>query len=205
MLPCMKTQTTEEEVKVLSKEIKPFIKKATTVVKIENAQDMTTASELRTQLKKYLKQVTDKKETLTKPLYAVYKTAMGMFAPLEEDIKEQIKAIDTVMISYQTAEKKRADEEAAKIEKRIGEGKGKLKFETAVDKIAEIDKPESKVATESGGTQFFTHIEVSVEDITKVPHKYLEVNLPMIRAELKLGNRIPGIKYDEQQRPKDMR
>lgn len=199
----MKTTTPEAEVKVLTKEISPFIKKIKPTIKSPN--DMKQASEVRSQLKAYLKDVTAKKEAISKPAYKVYKDIMALFAPLETQVKEKLEVIDEAMSVYQTAEKKRADEEAAKIENRIGDGKGKLKFETAVDKIAEIDKPDSKVETESGGTQFFTHTEVSVEDITQVPHKYLEVNLALIRAELKLGNRIPGIKYDEQQRPKNMR
>ena len=200
----MKQVNPEVEVQVLEKEITPYIKKTATLV-ITDKKTMEKASEVRTQLKSYLKSVKEKKETVTKPLYAAYKAAMALFAPLESRIEDQLAVIDKAMIAYQTAEKKRADEEAAKIESRIGEGKGKLKFETAVDKIANIEKPEDKVTTESGGTQFFTYVVCEVEDITKVPVEYLEVNLAKVKTDEKAGKRIPGIKYTEEQRPKNMR
>lgn len=200
----MATKTPEAEVKVLEKEIIPFVQKAEKLVVIRNAKDMEAASEARTQLKKYSKQITAVKETVTKPLNAALKAARALFATVEDRVEESLTAIDKAMIAYQTEQKRIADEKEAKIAARVGEGKGKLKAETAIEKMGEIEKPSEKVATESGGTQFITVPVFKVVDVTKLPAEYLLPNEVKIRAAMKAGIQLPGVEYSTEERPRDI-
>ena len=211
----MKKKNEQEErsadVQVLEKEITPYIVKAEKLVVIKNEKDMSLASEMRTQLKAYEKQVTAKKEEATKPLSLALKNIRGWFAPLEERIEETMSSINRAMITYQTEQKAIADAEAEKIASRVGEGKGKLKTETAIRKMGEIDKPAEKVTTASGGTQFITTKKFEVMDLealAKCRDKqggfYILADEPRIRTAMKAGIELPGVRYYTEEVPRNI-
>ena len=157
------------------------------------------ASELRAAAKKYLKGLTEEKEKVTAPLNAALKAERARFKPFEEKAEAVIAHLDKQMSAYQTAEMKRAAEEEAKIAARIGEGKGKLKLETAVAKLATIDTPDKTV----GGTRFVTDYEVVVTDIRAIPDQYvkIEIKTAILKTVLKSGVKVPGVTLKEIQRP----
>lgn len=190
----------EKQVAVLEKSLAPVITKAEKIV-IAGTKDMELASDMRSKLKAYIKQVKDTKESVTKPINESLKKIREMFSPLENKINAALANIDDAMISYQTEEKRIADEEAAKIASRIGAGKGKIKLETAMDKIAEIDKPENKV----GGTYFKTVKTYKVVDVSKLPAKYILPNDVEINTAMKAGIELPGVEYGTEQRPVNSR
>ena len=192
------------EAQALEKDITPYVTKAQKLVVIESPKDMEKASEMRTQLKTYAKEVKNRKETVTKPAYAAYKAAMALFAPIEDRIEETLNVINKAMISYQTEQKKLADIEEAKIAARVGEGKGKFKFDTAVRKMDAIEKPADKVATKSGGTQFITVKKFEVEDVSKLPVEYILPDEVKIRASMKAGIELPGVRYFTEEVPRNI-
>lgn len=194
----------EKDVKILEKEILPYIAKTEKLMVITSAKDMEVASEMRTQLKAYEKQVTAKKDEVVKPLNQTLKAIREWFAPLEDRIETSLDTINRAMITYQTAEKKKADAEEAKIAARVGEGKGKLKVETAIKKMDEIEKPSEVVATASGGTQFITVPVFKIVDVSKLPVEYILPNEVKIRAAMKAGIQLPGVEYSTEERPRNM-
>lgn len=200
----MKTLSADKEAEVLRKEIVPFIKSAEKIVVIKNDKGLAEASEVRAQLKAYEKQVVAKKEEITKPLNQALKVARGWFSPLENQIDAVLGNINTAMIAYQTEKKAKADAEAKKIADRVGEGKGKLTLETASRKMGEIDVAEKVVETESGGTQFITVKKFEVMDVTLLPKEYIIADEVKIRAAMKGGVELDGVRYYTEEVPRNL-
>jgi hypothetical protein len=193
------SQASQKEVVVLEKEIHPFIVKAKQFIVIGNARGLEEASALRAHIKEYARNVKDRKEEVTKPLYKLYKDAMALFTPLEKDIEKALKIIDKSMSEYQTELRRVALEEEAKIAARVGEGKGKLKAETAMKQIDAVEKPQVKV----GGTQFITVQQFEVIDKKEIPLEYMEVNEGKIRTAMNAGIQLPGVRYFTVERPRN--
>ena len=82
---------------------------------------------------------------------------------------------------------------------------GKIGIDKAVDKLAQIDRVDKKVETDSGSTSFVEHQCFEVVDITKLPTDYLLPDEVKIRASMKLGTKLPGVRYYTEQRPRNSR
>ncbi len=116
-----------------------------------------------------------------------------------------INYLRTAMSDYQTEEKRVADEKAEKIAARVGDGKGKLKVETAVSQIEQIETPQKEVATEEGLVQFRTVQQFEVTDFALLPDDYKTANEVAIRKAMKDGIELPGVRYFEKQVPANYR
>lgn len=168
---------------------------------ITSPADMTKATELLSLANKQNDVIKIEKEKVLKPLREAANAEKLRWKPAEDKLKEIIDSLRKEMGRYQTEEKKRADAEKAKIAARMGEGKGKLKLTTVVKKQAEIATPEDKVASEAGMATFVTDYDIVIEDITKVPHEYLKIELRKadIKKAAKAGKTIPGLIINEVQ------
>jgi len=190
-----KTITPEKELQVIEKEVVPFVGKINEKFVIANPKQMKEASEIRVQLKAYEKQIKEKRESASKPAYAAYKAIMNMFNPLESKVKETLAIISNEMSRYQEEQDAIAEAAKQKIENRIGEGKGYLKPETAIEKMDAITEPASVISSESGNTMFINKPDCEVEDISKVPLEYLVPDMVKIREAMKGGTKIEGVRY----------
>ncbi len=184
-------------IKIFEKEIS----KLPVAITIKDAADMKEASEARAQLKRMENAADEEKQKVLKPLNAARTAELKRWKPIETQISNALGILDKEMTRYQTEQQRIADKETAKIAARIGEGKGKLKVETAIKQIAQVDAPESEIVTDSGGTGFFAHPCFEVVDMTLLPTDYLLANEPMIRAAMKDGKELPGVRYWIEQRP----
>jgi len=194
----------DAEVKVLEKEIVKFSNRVANI-EIKDQKGMTVATEDLSKLNKYADQVKKTKEGVTKPLNEALKAARAIFAPIEDKLDTAISSIRNAMISYQTEQKRIADEEAAKIAARVGEGKGKLKVDTAIRKIDAIDKPEKSVSTGSGSVKFQTVKRFEVMDVTMLPTEYILANDVAIRKAMLAGIEIAGVRYYTEEVPYNSR
>ena len=70
------------------------------------------------------------------------------------------------------------------------EGKGNLKLETAVSKIAEIDKPLENISVDSGSLKFREDEAFEIIDKKKVPMEYLVVDEVAFRKAMKAGVKL---------------
>lgn len=158
------------------------------------------ASDIRSQAKKYLKDLTAEKEKVTKPLNDALKAERARFKPLEEKAEKVIKYLDRQMTEYQTAEAAKAEAAKEKIAARIGDGKGKLQIETAMNQISNVETPDEVI----GNTQFVTAYELIVTDIKAIPDEYLkiEVRTLALTQALKAGTVVPGAELREVKKPK---
>lgn len=172
---------------------------------IKNPDDMKTAVDMLSQLNKYGDSVKAKKELLTKPLNLALKNARSMFAPIEDLFEGAVETLREKMSAYQTAKVLQENIEKAKIAARVGEGKGKFKIETAVQKIAEVEVAEKEVATEEGLVQFREVKFVKIMDETLIPREYLLIDEKKILEALKEGKSVLGAVLDTKQVPVNYR
>lgn len=198
----MKQKTTKAIVKVedIQKEINPFIKKAQGL-SIKGIKDMENATEYMSFLNKGIKDATAVMETITKPAKETVKAAEAIWKPVINAAKEAVLEIREKMSSYQTEQQRIVDEEKARIAARIGEGKGKLKMDTAMNQIAEVETPETRIETGLGNLNFRTEKVFKVMDVTMLPAEYILPDEVKIRAAMKAGIELPGVEYSTKQVP----
>lgn len=182
------------EVAILEKELNPILEKAK-LLSIKNPDDMKIATEELSKLNLAKDKVIEKMETITQPAKATIKAAGAIWKPFIVMAKEAIENIREKMSEYQTAETIRVREEEGKISDRTGDGKGKLKFETAVRKIGEIDRPADKVVSDSGSLNFREDKQFEIIDVTMLPHEFILPNEIKIRAVMMVGTELPGVRY----------
>lgn len=195
--------TTTKEI-ILSKEETTAIEFALVRV-IENKDQMEEATTILSTLNQTLDRLTTDKEKLTKPINELLKEIRGRYKPFEEKLETAIASVRRQMINYQTEQKRLAKIEEDKVIARIGEGKGKLKVETAIKKVQEIERPDSKVSTEAGSVKFKTVKKFEVTDVSKLPVEYLLPNEVAIRKAMTEGKEITGVRYFTEEVPVNSR
>jgi len=187
-----------KEIKKLELAIKPVLAKAWSVT-IKGDSDMRYAVENLSSLNRYLDEVTSQREAITKPLTAALKSARALFKPIEERLGGAIGSVRAEMSRYQTLEVVRVENEASKIAKRVGEGRGKIGIETAVRKIGEIDGVASSVIGDNGMVKFRSVRKFEILEVDKVPREYMVVDEIAVRKAMLAGVEIAGVRYFEEQ------
>lgn len=182
------------------KKINPVIEEVKNT-KIVSTETMSKGVELLSQLNKFLDKLTEEKEKLTKPLNEALKEVRSRYKPTEDILNSSIASLRAGMSSYQTEQLKIKKEEEEKIAARIGEGKGKLKIETAVEKINNLENIPSRVSSDAGDVKFRTDKKLKITDELKIPRKYLIIDEKLVFSELKLGKTIPGAEIELIQTP----
>ena len=152
-------------------------------------------------LNQTLDRLTEDKELLTKPINLLLKEIRGRYKPFEDKLEEAIAAVRKSMITYQTEQKRLAKIEEDKIINRIGEGKGKLKVETAIKKMEAVEKPDQKVSTDEGLVKFKTVKKFEVTYVSKLPVEFLLPNEVAIRKAMTEGKEITGVRYFTEEVP----
>lgn len=186
---------TSMEVTTLTKQISPVVVEARELV-VADSEGMRRATELLSRLNKFNDSVTEEKEKVTRPLNEALKAERGRWKPVEEVCAEAVGIVRGKMSEYQTAEVKRAREEEAAIAARVGEGKGKLKVETAIRKMDAVEKAEDKVNTESGMVKFREDKVLLVTDMSAVPFEYFVLDERRLLADLKAGVKVAGAELE---------
>lgn len=190
----------------LTKEVTTLTTAVATLV-IATDGDMITATEKLSQMNKQLDIVKTHEAKILKPLNEAIKAARAEWKPLKNQLDSGISLVRRAMSEYQTKKSVEAEEKKEKIAARIGEGKGKLKVETALNQIEEVESPVETVAASSGMVSFVTDYEIIVDDITKVPFEYLKVEVKRneVKIATKAGKTIPGLTVRVIQVPKNFR
>lgn len=199
-----KTLTTDKEVALIQTEVSPIVTKAKAIV-VKDSKTMEQASQMLSELNKHADRVEEEKQKVLKPLNAARTAEINRWKPVLTILDTATDYLRGTISAYQTAEVKRVREEEAKIAGRVGEGSGKLKVETAVRKIEEIETPEERVSTEAGTVQFREDKVVKITDETKIPREYLVVNEKKLLETLKAGVAVPGAELDIRMTPVNFR
>lgn len=181
----------QKEIQVLEKKVMPLVAQAESQ-QITNAEDMQSATIVLSELGKYYDAVVAKREEITKPINLALKNARAMFEPIEKPAKLAYEGLRQKIAQYQTEQMKLAKAEEEKIAARIGEGKGKLKIETAMKKMDEIETPDAQVHTESGSLKFRKDKVLEITDPSLIPAEYWVIDEKKLFADLKGGKVVPG-------------
>lgn len=188
--------------------IKTSVTKGFEVVKnliVVTAEEYNKAIEVGTRLKQISKEVTARKEEITKPMNEALKSARALFKPLEETLEKAESELKGKMLIYMQEERKREaeaqkikDEEIAKQKELLKKGEI-TQTEASKNTIqamitADEAKVEKTTKTESGAKateKFIT--EYVVVDKTKIPLEFLEVDMVKVKASFKAGNPVVGV------------
>jgi len=146
------------------------------------------ASVFLTNVNKILKSIGEEKDKVLKPLNEAVKAERARWKPIETVYETLVADVRAKMSSYQTEKFNKAQIQTDKIAARIGEGKGKIKLETASAKIAAIEQPEKKVASIS----FREDKVLKIVDINQIPRSYMVVDEKAVKQALKDGINVPG-------------
>lgn len=187
---------TTKQLTVLEKEVSPVVQEASQL-NIGSTEELTNASTLREKIKHVQKVIESDKEELYRPIKTALDEVNARYAPYEKPLKEALKIVNDKMSAYQTAVIKKQREEEAKIAARIGEGKGKLKVETALNKIAMVEKP--AVLEDTG---FVNKPVVVVINDGLIPRWFLTPDFKAIEIALKEGKDVPGCRLEDRLIPK---
>lgn len=191
----MKTKT--KEISIVE-EITPEID-LINVPKIVDEKSLTNATEVLSQANTFLKRVVAYKETKTKPLNEALKIIRAETKPLETKLENIIETIRESMSKYQT-EKIRLQKLAEdNIANKVAEGK--IKAETGIRKLENMDKPVERVATNTGKISFKEVKKFEVMDITLLPKEYIIANETAIRSAMNINIELPGVRYFTEQIP----
>jgi len=199
-------KTEDKRIVQVEKSYAPLVERAE-ALEIVDEKSMKEATELLSKANKGLDLITEEKEKVTKPLNEALKAERARWKPMETVLESAVSILRKGITAYQTAAKKKADEEAARIAERVGPGRGKLSASTAVRKMGEIEQPTEKVETGAGSIKFRTDYEFHVEDpialLKATGNEYAELLLKKtaLKEAAKAGKKIPGIRIEEVQVP----
>lgn len=182
----------------IEQEVSPLVAKAQ-AFEITKVEDMPKAVTMLSELNKMLDRITTEKEKVTKPLNEALKAERGRWKPSETILETAIGYMRKSITAYQTEQKRIADAELDKIAARVAPGKGNLNAPTATAKMDAVEKPEESVTTNAGNVTFRTDKKCEVENITKIPYEYLIPDMVKIRAAMKAGTEITGVRYWEEE------
>lgn len=193
-----------KQIIALEKEVRPVLTQVEKLV-IKSPADMKKATETLSIINKYKDEVVEKRETVTAPLNLALKNARALFKPIESKLDLAVTSLRNAMSVYQTAEVLKQREEEAKIASRVGEGKGKLKFETAVRKMEEVERADTVVETEAGKVTFIETKVLKIVDTSLIPDKYWVVDERAVHDDLKKNVSVPGALLEVKMVPRNNR
>jgi len=162
-------------------------------ITIKSPEDMQSAVAQLSELNTTLDNLTASKELLTKPINEALKEIRGRYKPFEAQLEGAISYLRTAMTTYQTAQRKIELEKEAKIVARLE--KGTLKVETAVSKLENLDRVDTKVVSDNGSVTFKTVTKWRVHNRDVVPNSFLIVNEVAINNAMRQGITVLGIEY----------
>lgn len=180
------------------KEMDPIVKQSQDIV-ISSEEDKANASKLLSSITSYSTLLEADKDKLIKPLNETLKAVRAKYKPLETILGTSTSILRNKIGQYQTEQLKISALEAEKIANRVGEGRGFLKAETAMNKIANIDKPDKVVITDNGNVGFRTDRVLKVTDVNAIPREYFDLNETRLIKALKDNAIIAGATLENKQ------
>lgn len=200
----MVIKKTQDLLPVIQKQVSPIVTQAQALT-ITTPEEMSHASEMRTTLKRAEKDLKEDKEKLTKPANILLKEIRSRYSPVEDIIETSLLLINKKMGAYQTEQDAIAEQERARIAARVLPGKGNLRPETAINKMAEVTAPATRLESTLGATEFMDVKKFEVISILDLPLSFHVADEVAIRAEMRKGFELPGVRYWTEKVPKSSR
>ena len=190
----------------VQKEIAPIIEEAGSF-KIKTADDMKKATEMLSLLNKRLDEITEEKETITKPANEILKRERARWKPIETLLDSAVSSVRAQMTAWQT--KQRAIEQGKKDKLAAQMNEGTLDMDQASNKIAKIKTVDDNVSTEEGSVGFRTDKRFEVMDVLLLAEyergAAILPNETLIRKLMNKGVELPGVRYYTEETPVNRR
>jgi hypothetical protein len=189
---------------IIEKKIYPLVEQEISL-KITSDEDMEIATKILSQLNNINDQIENEKQKVLTPLNKARTAEINRWKPIVTIYETSIASLRSKLSLYQTkqVQAQKAQEEA--IARRIGPGKGKIKLETAVQKIDSLDKPTLSVSTTAGTLSFRAVETLKIVSPDLIPRKYLLPDEKRILETLKGGVAVPGCEIEIVQIPVNVR
>lgn len=158
-------------------------------LEVKNEDDYRSALAKGKSIKVQLDAIIKRKEYITKPQYAAYKSAMDFFKPFEVSLKGTLDIIKAKMTAYTDEKERKAALAIEKIEARVERGTLSEAQGNVKKFVAEIPKTVSTVA---GSATTKKVAKYYVVDKSQVPLDFLEVDLSKVKASFASGFPVPG-------------
>lgn len=206
--------STEKEVTTVdSKAVKEvsIFEKSANALKITGPADMEQATELLGSIKKMQKHLKTQETDAKKPYAELVKGIIAAFKPVNYQLTTAEDIIKGKVIKFRREEAAKAEAKKEKIEARVGEGTGKLKVQTAINQIAEVDANKSAAHTNTATSSMTVRMvkKLNITDEALIPREFLVVDATKVRAAafkihdlIKEGvtvAQIPGVEVVEEE------
>lgn len=169
-----------------------------TSLKVVDMDTYNAAMEEGKKIKEALETVTSRREEITKPMNDALKSVRTLFKPIETGLEDALKTIKSKMVAWHQEASRKEAEEKAKIAAKAEAGK--IKEETAIRKIGEVEHVEKTNATEKASSTMRTVKKWRVVNKTQIPYEFLEPDMVKIKASFRAGTPVPGVEeYEEQE------
>ena len=174
-----------------------IIKNKVEALVITTRKDMEGAVELLSLLNRYLDELTEEREKVTKPLNEALRNERARFKPREVELEAMIAKIREQMGRYQSAQLRLKKIEEDKIAKQLSDGK--ITFDEASKIMGEGDEVDDKIESKSGSVAFRVDKVLKIVNTKKIPREYLVADEKRILEDLKKGIEIAGCTLEERQ------
>lgn len=184
----------------LKKEISPIIERAQSF-EITDPETMSEAVELLSEANAYSDRVEDERMKVMRPLLDAQKAENARWKAIKDPLAIVIATMRVKISAYQTEATRKAQEEEAKIAKRVGAGKGKLSLDSATKRMEAVDQPDTRVTTGAGHVSFKSTQILKIVDESLIPREYMLPDEKGILEALKAGKSVAGTQIEVIQTP----
>lgn len=174
------------------------------LLRVEDDETQTSATNLLLSIKDLLKQVKEKQDFVVRPLNEHVKRLRGMFKPTIDQLETADRELRKKVLDYRSLVAREAERKQAKMmekaEEQLEAGDQEAAQETAVEALA-VQGPERVMNGDAGQVTTQRPWVFEVEDAGAVPREYLLVDEKAIRKAVQAGARnIPGVRIYQTER-----
>lgn len=175
---------TEDQTKELVNETESSI----IALKVTNSKELEVAKDLLSKVTESKRRLTETERSFLDPLNRSRNNIIAFFKPFKAKLSDLEIKIKNEMSGYIELLNKKEEAKKKEVEKKIAEGK--LDMDMGIKEIQKIEIRREDV-------NYRINRKVEIEDVSKLPRKYLMPNEVLIRKDALAGVKIPGVKVVE--------
>ncbi|MDE2022374.1 MAG: hypothetical protein KGI71_05700, partial [Patescibacteria group bacterium] len=174
------------------------------LLKVDDAQGAGTASDMLVQLKRWEKEVEEKRAFVVKPLKEHVKRLDALFKPTLDQLEEAERLVKGKLLGFQEKERAKAEAERAKLLEQAEEAQAEGDQDAAVELATQAMEATSiqktvQAPSEMGSVQTKMRWTFEVTDLGAVPPEYMSLDEGKVRAAIRSGVReVSGLRIFQQ-------
>lgn len=168
------------------------------VLAITTAEEFAAASDMTKSIKQLAAYIKTEKEKFTAPAKQIIATAKEKYDPYLAQCEEAEALLKGKSRDYLIAEEKKAEAARAKIVKKVETGR--MKPETAIDRLNDVQEAPKKTVTAASSLTLTKRKDVRIVDQRLIPDEYYkprELDMMKLRHAVTSGVAVPGAELTE--------